>query len=547
MTSQKPNAIWAALERPRDARRAHLHCWEDGAYRGVSWDEWRQAVERSAAGLHALGVRSGTRIAAVLTNSFDVCSTIVGSWLAGATLLSLPTLRRGMTVEEYVDQLRQLCRTTDAHVLLLEEKFIAMLDADSLGVRVVSFSSLGATSAKAPLAPLRDDEPAFVQYSSGSTSAPKGATLTLGAIARQEEMLAERLCVEEGSQGVMWLPLSHDMGLFGCVLLSWVAGMRLAISTPERFLKRPETWFDDAAEFGATITAAPNFGLSLATRKAKKKPPQGVAPLRTLVLGGERIEASTLDEAVRVLGSHGVSREALTPAYGLAEATLAVTMKRSGEVPRVKWVDRDDAYHGKLTRLDEGAPGATAVVSCGDPMPGVSVRIGAEGEIGSINLTSPSLAEGYIDDDLTTAAHFVDGEFQSGDIGFVHGGDLYVLGRTDDIVVVAGRNVYARDIEREVEAQSGVRPGCVALVDDRSEGQPRNVLLLEAEAEAGHLGSVAEVAARQAFKAAGVHIAECCFVEPGRLPKTPSGKIQRYRCRALLVEENGAVLERVQL
>jgi fatty-acyl-CoA synthase len=536
------NAIWRALERPGDAR-AHLHCWEGGGYRPVTWDEWRRGAERCAAGLQARGVRPGMGVAAILTNTFDVCAAVIGAWMAGAMVLSLPTLRRGMTAEEYIVQLRELCSSSGAHLLLMEERFTELLDTTELGTPVASYASL-ASDAAPDLALLSDEDAAFVQYSSGSTSDPKGIVLSMGAIGRQEEMLAERLEVDGTSQGVMWLPLSHDMGLFGCVLLSWAAGMRLAVGPPERFLQRPQTWLDDAAEVGATITASPNFGLALATRRARRTPPKGSCPMRTVVLGGERIELATLDAAHQVLGPYGLTRETLTPAYGLAEGTLAVTMKRGGETPGAVWIDREAAYRGELSMSAAGAPGSSPIVSCGPPMPGVGVATD-EQPTGRIRLTSASLASGYLNDPETTAARFVDGGFQTDDLGFVTDGELYPMGRTDDVIVIAGRNVHANDIERDIEEHEGVRPGCAALIDERSGGEPHIVLVAEPAAGVADLGALADQVAHSAFKSGGIHIAECVFVQPGQLPKTPSGKIQRFRCRSLLDAEGRGVLDRV--
>ena len=537
------NPVWAAMERPGD-KRPHLHCWQDGGYRAVSWDEWRRSSERSAAGLQALGVQPGDRIAAVLTNTFEVCSAILGAWLVGATLMSLPTPRRGMKPDEYVEQLKYLCRAAGGvRVMLLEERFTALLDPEGLGAPIASFASLD-RDLTPNLCPLADDAPAFVQYSSGSTSQPKGIVLSMQAIGHQELMLAERLHVDGDSQGLMWLPLSHDMGLFGCLLLSWVAGMRLAVGPPERFLQRPQTWLDDAADLGATITVSPNFGLALATRKARVTAPKGRSPLQSLVLGGERIELSTLDAAHEVLGPFGFTRETLTPAYGLAEGTLAVTMKHHGQTPRSVWIDRERAYRGELSLVDAQADGAAAMVACGPPMRGVSVRTD-EPNLGRIRLSSTSLADGYLNAPERTAAAFVDGEFHTEDLGFIHQNELFVLGRTDDVLVIAGRNVHARDIEREIELHDGVRPGCSALIDCRVDGDSRVVLVAEPSGTGAALDQLAGDMAQTAFTAGGLRVSECVFVRPGQLPKTPSGKIQRFLCRALLDSDEEAVLERV--
>ncbi|HEX8743255.1 MAG TPA: AMP-binding protein [Thermoleophilaceae bacterium] len=539
------NLIWEAYETARDDRPL-LYCWDESSYRSHDWDGWRSAAERSAVGLRRLGVHEGARVAAVLTNRFEVCSAVVGTWLAGGTLLSLPLLRRGQDAEDYVAQLRRLCRDAQPEVLLLEGRFIELLGGADLGVPVASFESLAVDGTLDPTPP-PDDATAFVQYSSGSMSEPKGCELTLAAIGAQERMLIERLDVDDKSRGVTWLPLSHDMGLFGCVMVSWCTGLCLAVGTPERFLRKPHTWMEDCIEFEATNTVSPNFGLSLAAQRARTKPPSGSFPLRSLVLGAERIEWTTLNEAVEVLGPHGVTMESITPAYGLAEATLAVTMKPPDEAPNTVRVDAEAAYRGELILHDRDGEGTLPMVACGPPMDGVSVRTRGDRSIGRICIRSEALARGYMNQPETTRECFRHGEFVSEDVGFVHDGELYVLGRTDDAIPVGGRNVFARDIELAL-GDCGARRGCATLVDIPDDDHLRLVLVAEPSPETDDFVALADAMNNATFDRAGVRADECVLLRPGTLPKTPSGKIQRFRCRALLSGDGAdAVLERVPL
>lgn len=540
------NPIWQAYERSRPAG-PHLHCWTEGTFREHSWDDWRFGAHSAAVRLRRHGVRPGARVAAVLTNSFDACTALVGTWLAGGTLLSLPGMRRGQAADDYVGQLRRLCLKADAEVLLLERRFVDFLRDLDLSAPVVAFEDL-AVAGRLEATPPADDEIAFVQYSSGSTSDPKGCMLSMGAIGEQERMVAERLQVDETSQGVSWLPLSHDMGLFGCVLLSWATGMRLVLSTPERFLRKPQTWMDDCALFGATITAGPNFGLALATRRARTRPPRGSFPMRSVVLGAERIEWATLQEAHETLGPCGMTMDTFVPSYGLAEATLGVTMRDRDALPRAISIDADAARAGELVACESVLPGARASVSCGVPFDGASVRIEGDADIGRICVRSGALASGYLDDPASTQQRFVDGELVTEDIGFMHDGELHVLARVDDVINFGGRNLHARDVEVAVERVDGVRPGCTTLIDLDEAAGPRLVLVAEpARDRTTDLGRLARELAAECYRAADVRVDECVFLHPGLLPKTPSGKIQRFRCRSIVTQQPDAVLERIAL
>jgi acyl-CoA synthetase (AMP-forming)/AMP-acid ligase II len=538
------NAIWQAYETAR-APTAQLYTWQEGVgYQPHTWDEWRRAAERSAVGLRALGARPGVRVAAVLTNAFEVCAAVLGTWLTGATLLSLPTLRRGQSPSDYLAQLRRLCRQADAQLLLLEERFLGMVGAEDLGTPTAGFAALPRDGALAPEPP-GDEEIAFVQYSSGSVSDPKGCMLTLGAISAQERMLERRLGLDsERDVCAMWLPLSHDMGLFGCLLLSWTTGTRLAVGTPERFLRKPLTWMEDLAAFDATIAVAPNFALALTARRARTRAPTEPVYLETLVLGGERIEWSTLLDAHRTLG---FDLRAMTPAYGLAEATLAVTMKRRGAPPTVRGVDTEALRAGALLERGADERGALAMVGCGPPMDGVRVRIDGGEAVGRICVASPALTVGYLADKRETRRHIVGGELRTEDLGFVVDGELHVVGRVDDVMLVGGRNIHARDVELAVSDCDGVRTGCATLVDVAAEGSPQLVMVCEPLAGATDLAHLAGALASLTFEAVGVRVEECVFVRQGVLPKTPSGKIQRFRCRRLVESGHDAVLERVAL
>jgi acyl-CoA synthetase (AMP-forming)/AMP-acid ligase II len=360
--------------------------------------------------------------------------------------------------------------------------------------------------------------------------------LTARAIEAQLDRLADAIDLDpERDWGVSWLPLSHDMGFFGTLMLDWAKGLSGAITPPERFLRSPGTWFEDCARTQATMTVAPNFALGHAARAAETKPPDRF-PMRNCILGGERIEASSLQTALEVLGPSGLESSALAPAYGMAEAVLAVAVTPAGKAPRLLTVDSDALADGRVEPMDDPGPSqpVQTLVSSGRPLRDVEVRTDGESEQGEILIRTPSLASGYAGDPQTTAQHFVDGELQSRDLGFVHEGEVYVQGRLDDILVVGGRNVSALDLEASARNSAPVRPGCCAVVDVSRDGKVELVALAEARDDAPEPERTAAAIREAAMSTGGVRVDECIILPRGTLPKTPSGKIQRFRCRELV-------------
>lgn len=258
--------------------------------------------------------------------------------------------------------------------------------------------------------------------------------------------------------------------------------------------------------------------------------------LRAAVIGAERVDWDTLVAATEKFRPFGLSDTAFQPAYGMAEATLAVAGKPWAQAPKALAFDGPALVEGSVIEVAPDHPKAARLVSNGLTLPGVSVRAGSGGGIAEILVSSPSLADGYYADPERTAARFEDGWLRTGDLGFVRDDELYVLGRADDMLSVGGRKVYASEIESAVDSLKNVRKGCAVIVDAGGSGMSRLVLMVESQGNPRDFQPIAEEAASLALEKAGVALAECLFLARGVLPKTPSGKIQRFRCRALLDE-----------
>jgi fatty-acyl-CoA synthase len=481
-----------------------------------SWDDWHGRAREIAADLRARGIGPQDRVACLLLNSPDTCAAVLAVWLAGGVVVSLPLPARGMDGDAYAEQIRRIVAVAGPATLLCDGAVADSIESMLPGMSVLAVQRLGADASFEPALPAAD-EPAFVQFSSGSTTEPKGCVLTPAAIAAQLEMISVALGIDpERDVGVVWLPLSHDMGLFGCLLLTYWTGHHVVLGTPQRFLARPAAWLEDLAHFGGTVSAAPNFALGMLSRDLRGQPPP--LALDKLVIGGERVDPAVLRRFT------AVPKSALMPGYGLAEVVLAATLTPAGRGPRQIAVTPET-----LERCDPEEAGALQLCGAGPPIG--DVRVGVDR--GEIVVDSPSTAVGYLDDPEATAERFTPDGVRTGDLGLVVDGELYVAGRADDLIVVGGRNVFARDLEWAASRLDGVRTGNCAVVEVRDGSTQRIVALIEHSAGASDRRALARELGALTVRRAGVSLDACLFLAAGALPKTSSGKLQRYRCREL--------------
>jgi acyl-CoA synthetase (AMP-forming)/AMP-acid ligase II len=523
--------LWDELTRP-EALTQELRVWDGDGFRAGTYGGVVATARRVAGGLRRQGMATGQVVPMVLTPSREMLSGLVGAWWAGMAAASLPVMARGMGRTSYFAQLRRLCRLLHAELVLCEERYAGLFNrALGPGLAAVGCRTLAESESWPDPCPPDADALALVQFSSATTGEPRGAMLTVQAIHAQLHAIIEHLQVDpERDRGATWLPLSHDMGLFS-VLMEWTAGIPALMSPPERFVVSPRVWFDDCAEFAATITAGPPSALAMAARTERVRPSRLRIPLRACVIGAEPISPSTLHTAKLAFAPRGLREDALIPAYGMAEATLAVCMADLGQGPRTVHVDSERLAEGVIEVVGRASPGARSYVSVGRPIGGASVRV--DGPLGEIYVRSPSLASGYYGNPGQTGARFRDGELATGDIGFTRQDELYVVGRTDDVLISGGRNVALVPIEARMAEEPGVRAGNCAIVDVEGDDRTLIFALVETSDRAGR-ERLARRLRQVALEMAGLPIDECVFLAPGQLPKTPSGKVQRFRCRQLV-------------
>ncbi len=407
---------------------------------------------------------------------------------------------------------------------------------------------------------------AFLQYTSGSTAAPRGVRVSHGNLLHNLRLLQEGWRQGDDAVVVSWLPLFHDMGLIGNVLEAAHLGAPCVLMPPSAFLQRPLRWLEAVSRYGATLSGGPNFAFDLAVRRTtpEERARLDLSRWSAAFNGAEPVRRDTLERFYQAFAPCGLRREALQPGYGLAEATLVVSSGRTpGAPPLYGWFDAGALERGRLAAAGAESPGARALVGCGRVVGGQTAAIVdpetrlpcADGVIGEIWVKGPSVAGGYWgrpeESEATfraTLASTGEGPFlRTGDLGFVHGGELFVAGRAKDLVIVRGRNHFPQDLELSAErAHPGVRPGCGAAFSVEAAGEERLVLVCELERRQLRADPAPVVAAvrRAVAEEHEVEVHRVVLLRTGAIPKTTSGKIQRRACRAaLLAGELDAVFD----
>ncbi|HEX7312755.1 MAG TPA: fatty acyl-AMP ligase [Pyrinomonadaceae bacterium] len=395
----------------------------------------------------------------------------------------------------------------------------------------------------------RGDTLAFLQYTSGSTGTPKGVMVSHANLLHNQRHIQAAFGLKEHAVAVNWLPLYHDMGLIGNVLHPLYMGMHCVVMSPLHFLQRPVRWLQAITRYRAMGSGGPNFAYDLCVRKVK---PEQLATLdlsswEVAYSGAEPIRRETLDRFAETFAPCGFRREFFLPGYGLAEATLLVSSGRKGIAPVVASARADSLEANRFVE-SSSSDDARPLVSCGGPL--LDQRVGivntetleecAPGEVGEVWVSGGSVAQGYWNNPVETARTFQayvagtgEGPFlRTGDLGFMHGGELYITGRLKDLIIIDGRNHYPQDIELTVEqCHDAVKPnGCAAFAVEADE---REQLVVMAEVKRGaEQGEVLKAVRRAVAEYHELQVRDIVLLTTESLPRTSSGKIQRHACLA---------------
>jgi phthiocerol/phenolphthiocerol synthesis type-I polyketide synthase C len=391
---------------------------------------------------------------------------------------------------------------------------------------------------------------ALVQYTSGSTAAPKGVVVRHGQLLANLAAIRQAMGLDADSVAVGWVPSYHDMGLVGFIMEAVYAGFSSYLMSPQDFLRRPALWLESISRFGAVVSGGPNFGFDLCARRVSEAEHAGLdlSSWRVAFSGAEKIRPDVLRRFAGRFAERGFDASAFYPCYGLAEASLFVAGSPRGTGVRSVLASRDLLADNKVVLVGADAPDSVEVASCGRVAaghgvvivdPDTATPVESEDTVGEVWFTGDSVASGYWARPDVSAEVFggrlADGTgpfLRTGDLGFVRDGELFLTGRLKDLLVVAGRNIYPTDVEETAQAlDRRLRPGCGAAF--QIEGDSTDLVLVQetAEQDQEQLRALAVAVKRAVLARLNVSVADVVLIRARTIPKTSSGKLRRHACR----------------
>jgi fatty-acyl-CoA synthase len=531
----------------RNARRS-----EKGSTKGMvtgepghpvrhTWGEVHERARRVAGGLAAAGVGHHDAIGVLAGAPVEIAPTAQGLWMRGAslTMLHQPTPRTDLAL--WAEDTATVIGMIEAKAVIVSDPFLAAVPVlEARGITVLTIEQLLASD---PIDPIDTDEDdlALMQLTSGSTGSPKAVQITHRNIySNAEAMFIGAEYNVERDVMVSWLPCFHDMGMIGFLTVPMYFGAELVKVTPMDFLRDTLLWAKLIDKYKGTMTAAPNFAYALFAKRLRKQAKPGQFDLSTLrfaLSGAEPVEPADVEDLIDAGRPFGLRPEAILPAYGMAETTLAVSFSECGAGLVVDEVDAD--LLAALRRAVPAAKGNTRrLASLGPLLDDIEARIVDEDGnvlpnrgVGVIELRGEPLTPGYITMGGFIPAQDERGWYDTGDLGYqMENGHIVVCGRVKDVIIMAGRNIYPTDIERAAGRVEGVRPGCAVAVR-LDAGHSRETFAVAVESNAfedpAEVRRIEHQVAHEVVGEVDVRPRNVVVLGPGTIPKTPSGKLRR--------------------
>jgi 1-acyl-sn-glycerol-3-phosphate acyltransferase len=537
---------WHAAQHPD---RTHIRLLTQGRDDELlSYGALRQEAAGVAAGLRERQLPPGAPVAIMLPTGREYFVAFFGVLLAGGVPTPIYPPGRPSRLEEHLHRQVGILGNAQAAALITvpAARRLARIVAPQVTTlrHIVSVDDLASAGGGPMLAAPNASATALLQYTSGSTGDPKGVVLSHANLLANIRAMGQAGEIVPTDVFVSWLPLYHDMGLIGSWLLSLTFGLPFVVLSPLAFLARPVRWLQAIHDHGGTVSGGPNFGYELCLRRIEDAELTGVdlASWRLAFNGAEPVSPDTVTRFVERFAPAGLHRGAMTPVYGLAESSVALTVPPLGRGPVIDRVARGPLTRsGRAVPATDDDPNPARFVACGHPLADHEVRIAdrvgttlPERHEGRVEFRGPSATAGYHRNPAATRRLFDGDWLDSGDLGYLAGGQLHLTGRVKDLIIRAGRNLHPSELEEAVGRVTGVRKGCVAVfpVAEARTGTERLVVLAETRAtDEAERERIRGDVGRVAIDVTGTPPDEVVLAPPGSVPKTSSGKIRRAAAR----------------
>jgi len=505
-----------------------------------------------ATALHAYGGNPGDRVAIVCDNTAEAALLLLGTLLSGLVAVPVSPRTLWMPLARWTSRLSELCEDCSPRFLIGREP---LPDGVVLpAVRALCFEQLrDFTPADCAASPVSPGDLALIQYTSGTTGRPRGVELTHANLFHNLAMIGVAIDVKPSDIVLTWLPLFHDMGLIGSLLSATYFHLPLVLMTPSQFVMRPESWLWAISRFRATFCAAPNSAYQACAVEVPEQKIQGLdlCSWRTAMNGAELVYASTLDAFVTRFAHYGLQSRAMCPVYGLAENTLGTAFHARGAAVAVDWVDREqlETTATAVPCDPSNRERARGVVSVGSALHGQELRIVdaddrlrvlPERAVGSVEARGPCVMRGYHRAAEASAETIAEGGWlRTGDTGYMHAGQLYLVGRSKEVINRGGRKYDAADVRLAAMDLPGIRAGIVAAfgIPNSQTGTEDLIVMAETTVRGDDERASLEVAiAFRIQQVLSIHPDKVVLVARGVIPQTSSGKIRNASARAIYVE-----------
>jgi fatty-acyl-CoA synthase len=538
----------------------------DGVPVYVGWDQIHDEARAVGAALQAKGLVPGDHVAVLGPTSRELMTIVRGCWMAGIASMVLPLPMRMGSLDAFIESTRARIRHGDAKLVLIDDQLADFYTAVEGDPPIERMQAVMPGSPKVPsgdaleLPPHDPERLVILQYTSGSTSEPKGVMIPDRVLSANLDATCEAAVVSADEVMVSWLPLYHDMGLVGFLALPMTKGIDLVQAAPQDFLAHPGNWMEWISDHRGTATAGPNFSWVLATRALKRKTDLDLSSLTLALSGAEPVDPKAVEAFVAEAERFGFTAGGVFPAFGMAEVAIAGAFPERGRGLVTDTVDRQVLETQRVAKPieiedpDDLALRARRLPLLGTAVPGLEMKVVdpdtheevPERHVGELLLRGTSVTPGYYKRPDATAALFADGWLCTGDLAYLLDGELVMCGRIKDVIIVGGRNVFPEDIERAVGPLDGVRAGnVIALGVEGYKGKESVVVVAEVRLTetSGDLGDVRAQIHERTLDVCGLPPRDVMLVQPGTLPKTSSGKLQRAKCRDEYLNEELQLVE----